>query len=66
MPSQRGGLSVNRKPKEPVKREPDLESTSSARRYLRAVEKRGTPEQLAEAQEKVSALHPDMLVERRS
>lgn len=62
---QRGGLSINRKQKEPVKREPDLASTSAARRYLTAVQKQGTPEQLAEAQARVSALHPDMLVDRR-
>lgn len=65
MPSQRGGLSVNRKPKDPIKREPDLSGTSDARRYLVEARKRGTPEQVAEAEKRVSALHPDMLVDRR-
>ena len=59
------GLRLNRKPKEVVKREPDLSGTSAARRYLTQVQKRGTPEQVAEAQKRVSDLHPDMLVERR-
>ena len=62
---QRGGLSINRKPKEAVKREPDLASTSAARRYLTAVQKRGTPEQLADAEKRVADLHPDMLTDRR-
>lgn len=60
------GLRINRKPREVVKREPDLSGTSDARRYLRQVQKRGTPEQVAEAEARVSALHPDMLIERRS
>jgi hypothetical protein len=59
------GLRLNRKPKEVVKREPDLSGTSDARRYLSQVQKRGTPEQVAEAEAKVSALHPDMLIDRR-
>ena len=59
------GISINRKPKEVVKREPDLASTSAARRYLVDAQKRGTPEQVAEAEKRVSALHPDMLIERR-
>lgn len=59
------GLRINRKPKEVVKREPDLAGTSNARRYLTQVQKKGTPEQIAEAEKRVAALHPDMLVERR-
>lgn len=59
------GLRINRKPKEPVKREMDLSGTSDARRYLTQVQKKGTPEQVAAAEAKVSELHPDMLIERR-
>ncbi len=60
------GISINRKPREEVKREPDLSSTSNARRYLTEAQKRGTPEQIAAVEAKVAELHPDMLIERRS
>lgn len=64
---QRGGLSFNPKKREPqAEREADISGTSSARRYLTEARKRGTPEQVAEAEKKVAAAHPDMLIERRS
>ncbi|MDE2100682.1 MAG: hypothetical protein KGL39_25785 [Patescibacteria group bacterium] len=59
------GLRINRKTKEPAKRELDLSSTSAARRYLTAARKHGTPEQAAEAEKRVAEQHPDMLLERR-
>ena len=59
------GLSFHRKPKEPVKRDLDLTRTSKARSYLTEARKKGTPEQIADAEKKVSELHPDMLLDRR-
>lgn len=61
----RTGHRFTPKPKERAPKEPDLTRTSHAQRALHRMRKTGTPEQIAELEQKVSDLHPDMLMDRR-